>query len=97
MRRRSYTVDITVNGYAVRHVIIDPHYEIKHSDSINDEIILRLVEKLDGGEFRPLESDEPYLYFVTDKMQLNGKFYKLVWLLKKDEIYIGVINAYRRK
>ncbi len=97
MKRRSYNVDIVVNGYTVKHVIIDPHYELKHNSSVNDEIILRLVEKLDGREFRPIETDEPYLYFVNDKIQLDGKLYKLIWLLKKDEIYIGVINAYRRK
>lgn len=97
MKRRSYNVDITVNGYAIKRVIVDPHYELKHSSSIDDKIIIQLVEKLDGGEFRPIDSEGQYLYFVNDKMPLNGKLYKLVWLLDKEEIFIGVINAHRRK
>lgn len=52
---------------------------------------------LDGGEYRPIDQEGPYLYFVNDKMQLGDKFYKLVWLLDKNEIFIGVINAHRRK
>lgn len=31
MKRRNYKIDITVNGYAIKNVIIDPHYELKHS------------------------------------------------------------------
>lgn len=30
------------------------------------------------------------------KIDLNGKLYKLVWLLEDDQIYIGVVNAHRR-
>lgn len=29
-------------------------------------------------------------------MKYQGKRYKLVWLLEKDKMYIGVVNAYRR-
>ncbi len=97
MKRRSYNVNITVNGYAIKRVVIDPHYELKHSETINDKVIIQLVERLDGGEFRAIERDDEHLYFVNDKMQLHGKLYKLVWLLDENEIFIGVINAYRRK
>ncbi|MEN0057722.1 MAG: hypothetical protein AAGB31_02715, partial [Bdellovibrio sp.] len=75
---------------------IDPHYEEKHAESISDEIILNLVKELDGREFEPDDEDPPYTYFVADKMELNGKLYKLVWLLEEGQIYIGVVNAYRR-
>lgn len=97
MKLRSYDIDIKVNGYTIKRVVIDPHYELKHSASIDDQIILRLVEKLDGRDFRPIDKDGPYLYFVNDKMQLGGKLYKLVWLLDRNEIFIGVVNAHRRK
>lgn len=97
MKRRTYNVDINVNGFAIKRVIIDSHYELKHRESVDDKIILQLVEKLDGGEFRAIDNEDEFLYFVNDKIQLGGKFYKLVWLLDKNEIYIGVVNAYRRK
>jgi hypothetical protein len=77
-------------------VIIDPHYEEKHTESINDKIILDLVKTLDGKFFEPDDEKTPYSYFVTDKIRVNDKLYKLVWLLEDHEIYIGVINAYRR-
>jgi hypothetical protein len=47
--RRTHRIDpITINGIRVVQVIIDPHYEIKHSDHIDDALILRLVQKLNG-------------------------------------------------
>ena len=32
--------------------MIDPHYKVEHPD-IDDELILRLVQRLDGKEFQP--------------------------------------------
>lgn len=96
MNRREYAVNITVNEVLITKVIIDPHYEEKHSESINDEIIVNLVKTLDSQNFEPDDEKPPYSYFVTDGIVLNGKAYKLIWLLEDHEIYIGVINAYRR-
>ncbi|HMN69386.1 MAG TPA: hypothetical protein PKC28_12665 [Bdellovibrionales bacterium] len=96
MRRRECDIPITVNGRRITKVIIDPHYETKHSGSLNDEIILHLVRLLDGLRFEPEDTDGPYEYFATDDMVLDGKKYKLVWLLEDDMLYIGVVNAYRR-
>lgn len=96
MRRREYEVDIVVNNQRISRVVIDPHFEEKHKDSINDEIILRLVETLDGGKYEPEATVPPYNYYSNDRIFLRGKYYKLIWLLQEDEIYIGIINAYRR-
>lgn len=96
MSRREYDLSITINRKRITKVIIDPHYEIKHAESISDEIILSLVKDLAGKEFEPYDVDPPFTYFVTDKMMFEGKFYRLIWLLEDDEIYIGIVNAYRR-
>ena len=96
MSRREYSINITVNNIMITKVIIDPHYEEKHAESINDQIILELVKFLDGKIFEPDDEKGPYSYFVTDKIELENKQYKLIWLLEDHEIYIGVINAYRR-
>jgi hypothetical protein len=44
MERRSYDVTLTVNGRFITEVVIDPHYEEKHSE-MNDALILELVKK----------------------------------------------------
>jgi hypothetical protein len=54
------------------------------------------VRQLDNQFFEADHTDPPYSFFVVDKMVLNGKKYKLVWLLEDKEIYIGVVTAYRR-
>lgn len=77
--------------------MIDPHYELKHSDSISDTLILELVKLLDGSDFTPEAVTKGFEYYTTENLVLRGKKYRLVWLLEKDQLYIGVINAYRRK
>ena len=96
MNRRTYPVNLIVNNVKIKAVVIDPHYELKHSKSINDEIILRLVDMLNHGEFDPDSSTQDYEYYTNDLM-LENKNYQLVWLISKSEIMIGVVNAYRRK
>lgn len=99
MGRRSYSVDLSLNGRHIQKVIIDPHYEIKHSASITDELILELVQiYLDGEEFESISGPDEngFEYFVRDHLKLKGRAYKLVWLLNENEVYIGILNAYRR-
>lgn len=95
MKRREYAIDIFFNGINIKKVIIDPHFELKHSKSINDEIILQLVKKLDGELLIPDDIKPPYSYFV-EEIILNSKRYKMIWLIEDEQIYIGVVNAYRR-
>ena len=97
MKRREYQLSIEVNERKIKRVVIDPHYELKHSRSINDDVILELVKLLDGGTFPVQDRDDAFEYFVTDNLSLNNRRYKLVWLLEDNEIYIGVVNAHRRK
>jgi hypothetical protein len=97
VERREYDIKITVNGRRITQVVIDPHYELKHSRSMNDEMIVELVKQLDGLRFEPVDIDPPFQYFVTDGLQFEGKKYKLIWLLEDRKVYIGVVNAHRRK
>jgi hypothetical protein len=94
--RRDYKIFITVNSKTINRVIIDPHYEIKHGESVDDEIILSLVQMLDGKTFEPEAERDGFQYFKTDPLDLNGVNYRLIWLLEENEIYIGVVNAFRR-
>jgi hypothetical protein len=36
MSRREYSISIVVNGQRITKVIIDPHYEEKHAETITD-------------------------------------------------------------
>ena len=98
MDRVEYEISITVNGIKISKVIIDSHYREKHEGSVTDEIILKLVQLLDGGDFEPEEVTETgFSYFKSDPLILDDKSYRLIWLLKDDEVYIGVVNCFRRK
>lgn len=94
--RREYAAKLTVNGVSIERVVIDLHYQEKHGESVNDGIILQLVDQLDGQFFRPDEVKDGFEYFKYDPAYLQGKTYQLVWLRQKDCIYIGVVNCFRR-
>jgi hypothetical protein len=96
LSRREYYVNLFVNGQQISRVVIDPHFEEKHAGTITDDIILGLVKLIDGKDTDPDDEDLPYFYFTSDKLEFNGKPYKLVWLLEVGQDYIGVVNAYRR-
>jgi hypothetical protein len=97
MIRRSFKINIVVNNKRIKHVVIDPHYKLKHSDSISDSLIVELVGLLDGGDFTPEAITKGFEYYTADNLFLKGKQYRLIWLLEKDQLYIGIVNAYRRK
>lgn len=94
--RREYDVCLVINEQLILKVIIDPHYEKKHRESISDEVILELVKQLVYLDSDVDKETPPFQYFVRDHMKHKGKLYKLVWLLEEHQTYIGIINAYRR-
>lgn len=94
-RRRSYAVRLVVNGRPIHEVVIDPHYEIKHPD-ITDALILEFVRDLDGKEFHPNEREGEWEFFMLDRIEHQGKRYRLVWCMRDDASLLGVINCFRR-
>ena len=92
--RREYSIDpITINGRIVKKLIIDPHVD-KHADHISDDLIRKMVRQLDGGIFHSEKEFDGFSCFATI-LKIEGLYYKLVWLLEKGCLYIGVITAYR--
>lgn len=85
---------IVINGVRVTQVVIDPHFEEKHSASIDDTLIIRLVQKLDGRQELADSKSGRYSYFAT-LIELDAKQYRLIWLLEDHAVYVGVVNAYR--
>ncbi len=94
-KRRRYAVHLMVNGRPIHEVMIDPHYSIKHPD-INDALILELVRGLDGKEFQPEERSDEWEFFMLDRIEHQGKRYRLVWCMRDATPLLGVINCFRR-
>ncbi len=93
-RRIYYVSSIYFNERFFGEVIIDPHYEEKHSSYMTDKLIIDLVKKLHGKEDEPTDHKEEFSYY-SKRIRFDQKFYRLVWVLEKDQFYIGVINAFR--
>ena len=95
--RRTYPLRLTINGRSINQVIIDSHYEAKHSKTINDNLILELIKGLNGRTYEAESiSAERWEIYVNDPLFLGEKPYRLVWCLHPDEDSVGVINAFRR-
>ena len=51
--RRIYPIEIIINGKKLFRLIIDPHFEKKHGDYVNDELIWELSQQLSNGFYLP--------------------------------------------
>lgn len=93
MDRRELLINpIEVNGKMISRIIVDPHAR-KHSE-VTDEIIVGLVQKLNGGRFIPDSKKDMYAYYVSF-LKHESRQYRLIWLMEDEELYIGVITAFR--
>ena len=93
--RRAYVLRLEVNSRQVNEVVIDPHYQTKHAD-ISDALILELVKRLAGKEFQADERDGEWEFFMLDRIEHQSKQYRLVWCMRDECLFIGVINCFRR-
>ena len=87
-----------MNGKQITEVVIDSHYEAKHSGPVDDQVILHLVQTYLDGEVFPVNDigDDGHQYFSAEPVFFNGKPFRLVWLLPPQGDYLGVINCFRR-
>lgn len=93
-QRREHQLSIVLNKRRFARVVIDPHYQDKHSD-ITDQIILELVKLLDDNESDAVAVKDGFTY-VARELNWQGKVYRIV-LTYGEEDFLGVVNAFRVK
>jgi hypothetical protein len=92
--KREYEIKpLMVNNRVVSKLIIDSHVD-KHADHIDDDLIKLVVRCLDGEVYLPIDENDGFTYFATN-LKHEENWYKLVWLLEGDDLYIGVITVYK--
>lgn len=93
MSRREFIIrKIIVNGKSISRVLVDDHVR-KHKD-VTDDLILDLVRQLNGTDNLPDDIKGDFQYFAN-LLEANGKQYRIVWLLEKGKLYIGILTVYR--
>ncbi len=93
--RSEYPLHLTINGRQLERVVIDQHYRLKHSDSMNDEIILDLVRTLDGKMLPSDRISGEFEYFTVEPVFSEEKPHRVILVLCLSDDYLGVINAFR--
>ncbi len=92
----SYLIQVEFNGVLYTELMIDPHYELKHKESISDGIIIALVLTLHKSFVdKQAISSSGYMFYEVD-VELKNKLYRLVLTNPPDHSFLGVRNAYRR-
>ena len=85
MSQRHFRIkEIVVNGISIKDVIVDSYVD-KHKD-ITDDLLLDLIRLLNGIYQLPEDTKPPYEYY-SSLLTLEGKQYRLVWLLE-DSLWI---------
>lgn len=92
---RVYKIEMIFNEKHLSEVWIDPHYEVKHSGSINDILILELVRQLGRMSFVAKAESQGFRFYEVD-VEYLGKPYRLILVTPPDGSYLGIRNAYRR-
>ena len=93
--RKEYQLLVEINGRKLTRVVIDQHYQENHGESITDELILELVQTIDGEVFTVDSVRGDFQYFVAEPVFDEMLPYRLVMLLSIHDDYLGVINAFR--
>ena len=93
--RPEYLLKLIINGRKVNRIIIDQHYRLNHSESVNDDIILDLVRTLDGKKIPPERVKGEFEYFTVEPVYCLTKPYRLILVLCLTDTYLGVVNAFR--
>ena len=94
LMRREYEIEsLLINNRLIKKLIIDPHVD-KHSDHIDDELIKNIVASLSGGQYCPVKEEHGFSYFATN-IEYEDSWYKLIWLLEDNSLYLGVITAFK--
>lgn len=96
MKRTIYHVSMEFNSLAINEVVIDQHYKIKHAE-MSDDLILKIIKELNGESRVHTKEKDGFYYFVEDPISIEGKPYRLVFLMEKGLSYIGIVNAFRVK
>ena len=91
-----YAARFFINDTWFNEIWIDSHYELKHSGSITDKLILELVGQLNYRAFLPQVVRKDGFQFFETSVVLETKPYRLIWVVPPDGSYLGVRNAYRR-
>lgn len=95
---RHYKLKVYINGIWFHDVLIDPHLNERHGDSMGDLLVLKLVRLLHMKSYKSEDTDENgFEYFVNNELYLDGKLYRMVWLIPSDKSYIGIRTAFRRR
>lgn len=94
MSRNEYSKSLIANGRNISTVIIDQHYKVSHPE-IDDELILNLVQIIDGARLEPETTKGEFEYYKIDPLYFLDKPYRLIFLLCISDDYLGVINAFR--
>ena len=95
MERYEYECHLIINNRVINKVIIDQHYKEKHSETINDELILELLKEINGEFFPPISKDDDFQYFKAEPIFLDFNPYRLIFLIYIHENSLGVINCFR--
>ncbi len=93
--RIEYPLQLVFNEITIRRVLIDQHYQERHSESMNDELILELVKGLDGQNYPIDEERGGFRYFTIEPVVYESKPYRVILTLFVGDDFLGVVNAFR--
>ena len=96
-RAREYKVAFEFNGRQFKSALLDSHYEEKHGENIDDQLIIEILKTQIAGErFNNESSNDEWRYYVFHAVH-EAKNYRLIFCDHVEESIFVIINCFREK
>lgn len=93
----SFNEKFTFNRNLIANLTITDHYQNKKGrENINDEVIIELILKLNNLIVPPRKKLEKRDIYVVEWLNINDKFYRLIFWFKDGTVdHLWIRNCYR--
>lgn len=95
--RNSYPCNLVINNWQLTSLEISQYYKTKLGrEMIDDDLIIKIVEKLNGRKLTPDIKKRPsnWDYFTLKSVHCEDRFYRLVCCHENNSPIWGVLNIY---
>ena len=89
----TYQLKITFNGKKIIEVTITDHYQLEHKAVIDNELIIKLLKKLNNKRLR-VNKHSTHNYYKWETIYRNQTYRLIFWFKNNTTNHLWIRNCY---